>query len=63
MRYQGLVLAFAALPALFYVTIILQVLQRGFAGQPPFYGAAWYWWLKGKEAVCTGGPRVSLCVT
>ncbi len=46
-RYQGLVLAFAALPALFCVTIILQALRRGFAGQPAFYGAAWYWWLNG----------------
>jgi hypothetical protein len=46
-RYQGLVLAFAALPALFCVTIILQALQRGFAGQPALYRAAWYWWLNG----------------
>jgi len=44
-RYQGLVLAFALLPALFCVTIILQVLMRSFAGLPAFYGAAWYWWL------------------
>ena len=46
-RSQGLVLAFAALPALFCVTIILQALKRGFDGQPAFYGAAWYWWLNG----------------
>lgn len=46
-RYQGLVLAFALLPALFCGTIILQALKRGFAGQPAFYGAAWYWWFNG----------------
>ena len=45
--YRGLVLAFAALPALFCVTIILQALKRGFDGQPAFYGASWYWWLNG----------------
>jgi hypothetical protein len=41
-RYPGLVLAFALLPALFCVTIILQALLRGFAGQPAFYDAVWY---------------------
>lgn len=46
-RYRGLIGAFAALPALFCVTIVLQALKRGFSAQPAFYGAAWYWWLNG----------------
>ena len=46
-RYRELVLAFALLPALLCVTIILQTLMRTFAGQPAFYGATWYWWLNG----------------
>ena len=59
-RYRGLVLAFAALPALFCVTIILQALKRGFFdGQPAFYGAAWYWWL---NAVVTAGFAIAVVV-
>jgi hypothetical protein len=46
-RYKELVLAFALLPSLLCVTIILQALKRAFGGQPAFYGAAWYWWLNG----------------
>ena len=46
-RYRELVLAFAFLPALVCVTIILQALKRTFAGLPDFYGASWYWWLNG----------------
>ena len=59
-RYQKLVLAFAALPALFCVTIILQALLRGFAGRPAFYGAAWYWWLNG---VVTAVFAIAVVVT
>lgn len=58
-RYKGLVHAFAALPALFCVTIILQALKRGFDGQPAFYGAAWYWWLNG---VVTAGFAIAVVV-
>jgi uncharacterized protein YjeT (DUF2065 family) len=46
-RYQGLILAYAFLPALFCLTIIVQVLKRRFDGSPAFYGASWYWWLNG----------------
>ncbi len=40
-QYRGLVLAYAALPALFCATIVLQALKRGFVGAP------WYWWVNG----------------
>lgn len=40
-QYRSLALAYAALPALFCVTIILQAMKRGFVGAP------WYWWLNG----------------
>ena len=40
-RYRSLVSLYALLPALFFVTIVLQAFIRG------FNGAAWYWWLNG----------------
>jgi len=46
-RYQGLVLAYAYLPGLFCLTIIVQVLKRRFDGHPAFYGASGFWWLNG----------------
>ena len=57
-RYKGLVLAFAFLPALFCVTIILQALRRSIAGLPAFYGAAWYWWLKRAISLGTCGTFI-----
>jgi hypothetical protein len=38
-RYRGLTLTYAILPALFFVTIALQLATSGFTG------ALWYWWL------------------
>jgi hypothetical protein len=38
-RYRGLTLAYAILPAFFFVTIALQLATTGFTG------ALWYWWL------------------
>jgi hypothetical protein len=38
-RYRGLTLAYAILPALFFVTIALQLATTGFTG------ALWFWWL------------------
>jgi hypothetical protein len=38
-RYRGLTLAYAVLPAFFFVTVALQLATTGFAG------ALWYWWL------------------
>ena len=46
-RYQDLILAYAYLPGLFCLTIIVQALKRRFDGKPAFYGASWYWWLNG----------------
>jgi uncharacterized membrane protein YdcZ (DUF606 family) len=46
-RYQGLILAYAYLPGLFCLTIIVQVLKRRLDGKPAFYGASGYWWLNG----------------
>jgi len=45
-RDQGLILTYTIVPALFCPTIIVQALKRGFDGNPAFYGASWYWWLK-----------------
>jgi len=38
-RYRALTLTYAILPALFFVTIALQLATTSFAG------ALWYWWL------------------
>ena len=46
-RYQGLILAYAYLPGLFCLTIIVQVLKRRFDGHPAFYGESGNWWLNG----------------
>ena len=40
-QYRSLALAYAALPALLCVTIVLQALKRGCVG------ASWYWWVNG----------------
>lgn len=50
-RYRGLTLAYALLPALFVVTIILQTYARGFVG------ASWFWWLNG---VISGGFTLAM---
>lgn len=52
-RYRSLVSLYALLPALFFVTIVLQAFVRG------FNGAAWYWWLNG---VVTGVFAVAVFV-
>ena len=53
-RYRSLTLAYALLPSLFFVTIVLQAFVRG------FNGALWFWWLNG---VITGAFAVALFAT
>lgn len=50
-RNRSLVLPYALLSSLFFVTIVLQAFVRG------FNGALWFWWLNG---VVTGGFAVAL---
>ncbi|MGH7276537.1 MAG: hypothetical protein ACREIY_05855 [Candidatus Rokuibacteriota bacterium] len=40
-RYRSLTILYALLPALYFVTIVLQAFVRG------FNGAAWYWYVNG----------------
>ena len=40
-RYRSLTIFYALLPALYFVTIVLQAFIRG------FNGAAWYWYVNG----------------
>ena len=40
-RYRSLTIFYALLPALYFVTIVLQAFVRG------FNGAAWYWYVNG----------------
>ena len=58
MRDQGLILTYTRLPALFCPTIIVQALKRGFDGNPAFYGASWYWWLKRASSLGTCGTFI-----
>ena len=53
-RYRGLTLAFALLPSLFFVTIVVQAFVRGFNGAP------WFWWLNG---IVTGAFAIALFAT
>ena len=46
-RYRGLTLAYAYLPGLLCLTILMQVLKRRLDGKPAFYGGSVYWWLNG----------------
>jgi len=39
-------------------TIIVQDLKRGFDGNPAFYGASWYWWLKRAISLGTCGTFI-----
>jgi hypothetical protein len=55
-RDQGLILTYTIpLPALFCPTIIVQALKRGSDGNPAFYGASCYWWLKRAISLGTCG--------
>lgn len=58
-RYQGLTLAYAYLPGLFCLTILVQVLKRRLDGKPAFYGASEYWWL---NAVVTAAFAIAVFV-
>ena len=53
-RYRSLVILYALLPAIYFVTIVAQAFVRG------FNGALWYWWLNG---VVTGVFAVLVFVT
>ncbi|PYM66048.1 MAG: hypothetical protein DME11_08285 [Candidatus Rokuibacteriota bacterium] len=53
-RYRSLVILYALLPAIYFVTIVAQALVRG------FNGALWYWWL---NAVVTGLFAILVFVT
>jgi uncharacterized protein YjeT (DUF2065 family) len=53
-RYRSLVILYALLPAIYFVTIVAQAFVRG------FNGALWYWWLNG---VVTGVFAVAVFVT
>jgi hypothetical protein len=57
-RDQGLILTYTLLPALFCPTIIVKALKRGFDGNPAFYGASWYWWLKRASSLGTCGTFI-----